>query len=54
MELLHAQGPKNNIDAVGDYLRKDGPFEGKNYNFDPVPTSEEKYGVQLTIEIVFM
>jgi hypothetical protein len=23
----------------------DGPFEGKNDNFDPVPSSEERYGV---------
>jgi hypothetical protein len=37
MELLHVQGPKNNIEAVGDYLRADGPFERKNDNFDPVP-----------------
>jgi hypothetical protein len=35
MELLHFQGPKNNILAVGDYLRADVPFEGKNDNFDP-------------------
>jgi hypothetical protein len=27
MELLHVQGPKSNIKAVGDYLRADGPFE---------------------------
>jgi hypothetical protein len=30
MELLHVQGPKSNIKAVGDYFRADGPFEGKN------------------------
>jgi hypothetical protein len=30
MELLLVQGPKKNILAVGDYLRADGPFEGKN------------------------
>jgi hypothetical protein len=28
MELLHVQGPKNNIKAVGEYLHADGPFEG--------------------------
>jgi hypothetical protein len=28
MELLRVQGPKNNIKAVGDYLRADGLFEG--------------------------
>jgi hypothetical protein len=37
MDLVHVQGPKNIIYAVGDYLNADGPFEGKNYNFDPVP-----------------
>jgi hypothetical protein len=37
MKLLRVQGPKNNIEALGDYLRADGPFEGKNDNFDPVP-----------------
>jgi hypothetical protein len=35
-ELLRVQGPKSNIYAVGDYLRADGPFEGKNDNFDPI------------------
>jgi hypothetical protein len=30
MELLRVYGPKNNIQAAGDYLRADGPFEGKN------------------------
>jgi hypothetical protein len=38
MEMLRVQGPKNKILAVGDYLRADGPFEGKNDNFDPVNT----------------
>jgi hypothetical protein len=37
MELLHAQGPQNNIKAVCDYLRSDRHFEGENDNFDPVP-----------------
>jgi hypothetical protein len=36
MELWHVQGPNNNIKAVGYYLRADGPFEGKNDNFEPV------------------
>jgi hypothetical protein len=36
MEFLHVQGPKNNIEAVGDCLRADGPFDGKYDNFDPV------------------
>jgi hypothetical protein len=35
MELLHVQGPKNNIKAVADYLRADGPFEDKSGKFDP-------------------
>jgi hypothetical protein len=54
MELLRVQGPKNNIQAVSDYLRADVPFEGKNDNFDPVSSSEERYGVQLNVEPVFM
>jgi hypothetical protein len=54
MELLRVQGPKNNIQAVGDYLRADEPFEGKNDNFDPVSSSKERYGVQLNVEKVFM
>jgi predicted membrane-bound dolichyl-phosphate-mannose-protein mannosyltransferase len=29
IELLRVQGPKNNIEAVGDYLCADGPFLGK-------------------------
>jgi hypothetical protein len=37
MKLLRVRGSKNNIEALGDYLRADGPFEGKNDNFDPVP-----------------
>jgi hypothetical protein len=35
MEFLRVQGPKSNILAVGDYLRADVPFKGKNDNFDP-------------------
>jgi hypothetical protein len=54
MELLPVQGSKNNILAVGDYLRADGPFEGKDDNFDPVSNSKERYGVQLHVETVFM
>jgi hypothetical protein len=37
MELLHVQRPKSIIEAVCDYLRADGPFEGKNDNFDLIP-----------------
>jgi hypothetical protein len=37
MELLHSQGPQNNIEAVGGYLYGDGPFESKDDNFDPIP-----------------
>jgi hypothetical protein len=36
MELLRFQGLKKIISAVGDYLRADVPFEGKNDNFAPV------------------
>jgi hypothetical protein len=54
MELLRAQEPKSNILAVGDYLRADGPFEGKNDNFDSITSSKERYGVQLNVETVFM
>jgi hypothetical protein len=53
MELLRVQGPKINIYVVSDYLRADGPFEGKNDNFDPVSSSKEKHGVQLIVELVF-
>jgi hypothetical protein len=28
-ELLHVQGPKNNIKVLGDYPRADGPLGGK-------------------------
>jgi hypothetical protein len=35
MELSRVQGSKNNIYYLGDYLRADGPLEGKNDNFDP-------------------
>jgi hypothetical protein len=52
MDLLRVQGPKNNIEAVGDYLRADGPFEGKNDNFDPVPSFKERHGVNLNVEFV--
>jgi hypothetical protein len=54
MELLGVQEPKKNILAVGDYLRADGPFEGRNDNFDPVSSSKERYGVKLNVETVFM
>jgi hypothetical protein len=37
MVLLHVQGLKNNIKAIGDYLSADGPFEVKIHYFDPVP-----------------
>jgi hypothetical protein len=50
MEMLRVQGPQNNIQAVGDYLRADGPFEGKSDNFDPVLESKLIYGVQLNVE----
>jgi hypothetical protein len=52
MELLRVQGPKNNIKAVGDYLRADVPFEDKNDYFDPVLNSKERYGVKLNVETV--
>jgi hypothetical protein len=52
LELLRVQGPKSNISAVGDYLRVDVPFEGKNDNFDPVSSYKERYGVQLNMEFV--
>jgi hypothetical protein len=40
--LLHVQGPKSNIKAVGDYLGADGPLERKYIyifiiNFSPDP-----------------
>jgi hypothetical protein len=35
IDLWHMQGPNNKTKAVGDYLRADGPFEGKNNYFDP-------------------
>jgi hypothetical protein len=37
MELLHVQGPKNNIKAIDVYLRADGPFQGKDDYFNPDP-----------------
>jgi hypothetical protein len=48
------QEHKNNIFAVGDYLRTDGPFKGKNDNFDPVASFKEVYGVQLNVETFFI
>jgi hypothetical protein len=54
MELLRVQGPKSNIYVVGDYLRADEPFEGKNDNFDPVSSFKDKYGVRLNVEKVLM
>jgi hypothetical protein len=54
MELLRVQGIKSDIKAVGDYLRADVTFEGKNDNFDLVLSSKESYGVQLNVERVFM
>jgi hypothetical protein len=33
-ESLRVQEPKNIIQAAGDYLRADGPFEGKTDLFD--------------------
>jgi hypothetical protein len=52
MELLHVQGLKSNIWAVGYYLRADRPFESKNDRFDLVLSSTERYGVQLSVETV--
>jgi hypothetical protein len=37
IELLHVQGTKSNMQALGVYLCEDGPFEGNN--FDPVQIS---------------
>jgi hypothetical protein len=51
-ELLHVQGPKNKIQAAGDYLRADGPSEIQNDRFDPVLSSQELYAVQLNVEKV--
>jgi hypothetical protein len=42
MELLHMQGPKSNINAIGDYLRADAPSEGKFNYFNSVPNSRER------------
>jgi hypothetical protein len=42
MKLLHVRELKSNIEAVGNYLRTDGPFEGKKYNFDRVHNIREK------------
>jgi hypothetical protein len=52
--MLRVQEPKNNIQAVGDYLRADGPLEGKTDRFDSVPNSKERYVIQLNAETVFM
>jgi hypothetical protein len=49
-ELLRVQGPKSNTKAVGDYLRADGPFDGKNDNFDPFLSYKERYGLQLDVD----
>jgi hypothetical protein len=39
-ELLHVQGSINNIKAVGDYLRADGPVGGKKHYFNPASVPE--------------
>jgi hypothetical protein len=36
--------------SVGDYLRADGPFEGKNDHFDPVPSSRDRYEVKVNVK----
>jgi hypothetical protein len=54
MELLHVQGRKRNIKALGDYLHADRSPKGKDDNFDLVPISRERYGAQLSVEIVFI
>jgi hypothetical protein len=54
MELLRVQGPKNNIEVVGDYIRAHEPFEVKSNTFDSVPSSRERYGLQLNVEVVSM
>jgi hypothetical protein len=44
-ELFYVQGPKSNIEVVGDYLHaEDGRFEGKKYHCDPVPSFRARYG----------
>jgi hypothetical protein len=35
MDLLLVQGPNNNKILLGDYLRADGPIQGKHDSFDP-------------------
>jgi hypothetical protein len=40
--------------VVGDYLYVNGPLEDKKDNFDPVPSSRERCGIQLNVEKVFM
>jgi hypothetical protein len=50
--VVACAGTQNNIQAVGDYLRADGLFEGKTDRFDPVLNSTERYGVQLNVEKV--
>jgi hypothetical protein len=47
MELLHVQGPKNNIEAVGDYLRAVGTFSGKDDYFETFQNFRGTYGEQL-------
>jgi hypothetical protein len=37
MQLLDVQGSQNNILAVYDYLHADGPFEGNDDHFEPIP-----------------
>jgi hypothetical protein len=54
MELLHVKEPKNNNKAVGDYLRADGPFEGKNTVLTSFKSFRERYGLQLYVERIFM
>jgi hypothetical protein len=39
---------------VGDYLRADGPFEGKYDHFDPVLRSKERHGVELNVIFFFV
>jgi hypothetical protein len=54
MKLLRVQGLLNNINAVGDYLRTDGPFEGNNEYFNHVSELLEIFGLQLYFQTVFM
>jgi hypothetical protein len=52
MELLDVQGPKNNIKAVGAYLRADGPFKGTYNYFSPDLLPYRRYGLQLNAETI--